>query len=109
MYRLNEKFDWNVPIPFERHLVSKERKTIIHNERVHYLREISTVVKTYHGNVQKQAEIARKLYQLQGTKTLLSESEQHVAIDEMIEYFDTKIENDKKQLLDSWNEKKANV
>src|SRR5690625_259501 len=44
--RLNDDYGWNVPSPFEHLSVSEDRKIIIHNEQLHYLREISTVVKT---------------------------------------------------------------
>src|SRR5690625_2191791 len=104
--RLNEKYKCDVPIPYERYLLSEERKTIIQNERVHYLREISTVIRTYHANGRKQSEIARKLYQLNGAKELLNGENEMVSIDRKIEEYDAQLEIDNKQLLHSWNEKK---
>src|SRR5690625_2305554 len=104
--RLNEKYKWDVPIPYERYFLSEERKTIIQNERVHYLREISTVIRTYHANGRKQSEIARKLYQLNGAKELLNGENEMVSIDRKIEEYDAQLEIDNKQLLHSWNEKK---
>src|SRR5690625_5012831 len=68
IYSLNKKYKWYVPRPYERYFSSEERKTIIQNERFHYLSEISTVIRTYYANGRKQSEIARKLYLLNGRK-----------------------------------------
>src|SRR5690625_4746918 len=99
--RLNENIKLDVPIPYERYFLSEERKTIIQNERVHYLREISTVIRTYHANGRKQSEIARKLYQLNGAKELLNGENEMVSIDRKIEEYDTQLEIDNNQLLHS--------
>src|SRR5699024_691375 len=85
---------------------SEERKTIIPNDRIHYLREISSTIRSYHDRVKKQSDIARKLYQLQGTKRLIEDETIKTKIDETIEAYEVKLSNEAEQLLSSWDDTK---
>src|SRR5699024_9558910 len=104
---LNEKFGWNEQVSFERHVVSTERKTIIPNDRSHYLREISDIVRNYHKRVEQQSEIARDLYAIDRTKKLLqdhpeSTKELNQTFDQSLE----KLQEPERQILNNWDELK---
>src|SRR5699024_3923840 len=103
--KLNEDYAWDEEIDFERHVIAEKQNMIITNERRHYLREIATHVRDYHKNVSKQSDIARKLYQLEGTKEILNE-EQHEDIDNALDTYKEKLSPRAEKLLNSWEETK---
>ena len=104
----NEKFGWDEEVNFERNVVSKERRTIIPNNRSHYLREISETVRTYHKRVEQQSEIARDLYALARTKKLLQDNEDAVKeVNQTFEQQMEKLSEPEKELLNSWDEMEA--
>ncbi|MBU5465239.1 methylmalonyl-CoA mutase family protein [Virgibacillus sp. MSJ-26] len=103
--KLNVDYDWNEEIDFERNVIAEKQNMIITNERRHYLREIATHVRDYHKNVEKQSVIARKLYQLGGTKEILGEGN-HENIDKAIESYEEELNPKSKKLLNSWDETK---
>src|SRR5699024_4228636 len=70
---LNEKYDWDNEVDFERNVIAQKDNMIITNERRHYLREIATHVRNYHKYADQQSEVARKLYQLEGAKEILED------------------------------------
>ncbi|RDW20521.1 fused isobutyryl-CoA mutase/GTPase IcmF [Oceanobacillus chungangensis] len=70
---LNEKYQWNATVDFDRHTIAEKQNMIITNDRRHYLREIANHIRVYHDNVRKQSEIASKLYQLEGTMKVIGE------------------------------------
>ncbi|MCH5585123.1 methylmalonyl-CoA mutase family protein [Shimazuella sp. AN120528] len=49
---------------------------IIPPERMHYLREIASTIRKYHQEAEEQANIATKVYQLEGVKRLLPDIDQ---------------------------------
>ncbi len=104
--RLNEKFDWNETTPYSGNSLSEERKTIIQNERIHYLREISTIVKDYHKRGMQQSEIARKFYQLDGVKKMVKEDQDLDTISALYEQTKSQLDGLNKQLLNNWDETK---
>jgi len=103
--KLNVDYDWNEEIDFERNVIAEKQNMIITNERRHYLREIATHVRDYHKNVKKQSDIARKLYQLEGTKEILGEGN-HENVDKAIESYEEELNPKSKKLLNSWDETK---
>ncbi|WP_269410559.1 fused isobutyryl-CoA mutase/GTPase IcmF [Lentibacillus daqui] len=104
---LNEKYDWNVEVDFDRHTIAEKQNMIITNERRHYLREIATHVRNYHANVKRQSDVARKLYQLHGAKDILDENADVSKIEEKIGSLEEALDAKSKKLLDSWDETKA--
>jgi len=103
--KLNVDYDWNEEIDFERNVIAEKQNMIITNERRHYLRAIATHVRDYHKNVKKQSDIARKLYQLEGTKEILGEGN-HENVDKAIESYEEELNPKSKKLLNSWDETK---
>ncbi|UJL48337.1 cobalamin-dependent protein [Virgibacillus sp. NKC19-16] len=101
---LNEKFSWGDAIDFDRHTIAQKQNMIITNERRHYLREIATHVRNYHDYTEKQSNIARKLYQLEGTKEIVDVENAKTAIDQTIDQYQEDLDPKAKKLLDSWDE-----
>src|SRR5699024_4115818 len=48
------------------------------NDRIHYLREISSTIRSYHETTNKKSEISRKLYQLQGVKEIMDDEDESI-------------------------------
>src|SRR5690625_341676 len=103
MNKIKAAYDWELEIDLEGDVLSKERRTIIPNERIHYLREISSTIRSYHEQVQAQSDIARSLYQLNGTKALIQNELVETTIDETIETYQQKLTKESQQLLESWH------
>src|SRR5690625_4475937 len=103
---LNKRYDWDEETSFKRYLLSSDHNSIIHAERAHYLREISSTVRQYHNRVNDQSTVARKLYQLHGTKELIQDEVTQNKIDQTIDRYETKLNNEEKQLLNTWESTK---
>ncbi|MFZ3578567.1 fused isobutyryl-CoA mutase/GTPase IcmF [Virgibacillus sp. DJP39] len=103
---LNDKYDWNSDIRFERNIIAEKQNMIITNERRHYLREIGTHIRNYHKKTESQSEIARKLYQLQGVKETIDNDEVIQTIDQTIESYEEKLEPEAKKMLGNWDDLK---
>ena len=103
--KINEKYNWNEETNLE-HVKTSERQTIIPNENIHYLREISMTVRNYHKRVEKQSEIARNLYKLYGTKQLIEDEETKNRINQTIDQYEELLESRERNLLESWDEMK---
>ncbi|WP_010648408.1 fused isobutyryl-CoA mutase/GTPase IcmF [Oceanobacillus massiliensis] len=99
---LNEKYSWDEKIGFDRHVISEKQNSIITNERRHYLREISSYIRNYHQRIEKQSDIARKLYQLDGAKLLLEDKAVIDRIDQTFDQLQEQLDPQAKRLLDSW-------
>ncbi|MYL45479.1 methylmalonyl-CoA mutase [Virgibacillus halodenitrificans] len=103
---LNERYAWTEEIKFERNIIAEKQNMIITNERRHYLREISTHVRSYHKHTKNQSEIARKIYQLEGAKEVLEEDDVQTVIDQSVEKYNEQLDARSRKLLDSWDETK---
>lgn len=83
-----------------------EIRHIIPPERTHYLRDISNTVRKYHEESRQQAEIASQLYQLNGTKQLLNETENKdeltAQIDQLIQHMEQNLSPENKKALSDW-------
>ncbi|WP_249869347.1 fused isobutyryl-CoA mutase/GTPase IcmF [Oceanobacillus saliphilus] len=100
---LNEKYNWNEEITFDRNIISEKQNSIITNERRHYLQEIAGHIRNYHQRVEKQSNIATKLYQLEGTKDVLGDAEVFQVLDQTIDQYRDQLEPEARKLLQSWD------
>ncbi|GAA0605510.1 methylmalonyl-CoA mutase family protein [Virgibacillus siamensis] len=103
---LNEKYDWDNAVDFERNIIAQKDNMIITNERRHYLREIATHVRNYHKHADKQSNIARKLYQLEGAKEILDDENAVEAINNSMETYQDELDPKAKKMLHGWDETK---
>ena len=105
---LNEKYGWDSRIDFARNTIAQKQNRIITNERRHYLREIANHVRNYHQAIEKQSQTARKLYQLEGTKEILEDTDVVKKLDQTINQYEDELDPKAKQLLDAWDETRDN-
>src|SRR5690625_2749773 len=106
IHKLQEDYDWELTTTLEGTIVSEERKTVIPNDRIHYLREISSTVRNYHKRVEEQSDVARKLYQLNGTKEIIEDENTQNTLNNTIQAYEDKLTKPSQQLLASWDEMK---
>ncbi|MGC5325689.1 fused isobutyryl-CoA mutase/GTPase IcmF [Brevibacillus sp. SYSU BS000544] len=89
--------------------VSVLKKSLIPNDRITYLQEIANTVRGYRKFSDEQAGIARKLFQLHGTKeTLVSANVENLSelvkvIDAQIAFFEEKLHPECRRILDNWS------
>ena len=83
------------------------KKYIIPPDRVHYLGEIVNTAREYRKQVAEQSAVARRLFQLQGAKEVLSKEGTLADLDEQIAVFDRKLNEEPRQILKDWPELKA--
>lgn len=103
--KVNEKFNFGWQTSYEQFAKTQKQDVIIPNDRRYYLREITDTVRGYHKQAQQQAELATKLYQLEGTKAQLSSSETALisSIDALIEGVKNELNGESKRILENWN------
>ncbi|MEQ6390511.1 methylmalonyl-CoA mutase family protein [Bacillaceae bacterium S4-13-58] len=104
--KMNEKYDWNEEIPFEKTSNVQKQNVIIPNEQRHYLREISSTVRNYHKKAEEQAERARKWYQLEGVLKEVDDTPTIEVLQEKKEKVEASLEPDLKNQLQNWDDKK---
>ena len=102
--KINEKFGFTWQTSYEHFVKTQKQNIVIPNDRRYYLREISETVRNYHKQAEQQAILATKLYQLQGTKQQLPNSEVALiaSIDSLIEGIESTLTIESKQILKNW-------
>jgi len=88
----------------------KKQNIIIPNEQRYYLREVLETVRTYHHRVEEQADIARRLFQLEGAIQAVKEQE---GLEEVIAELEKirrktkeKLTPESTKILDNWEKTK---
>jgi isobutyryl-CoA mutase len=106
-----KQLDWKCTLSFKDEPVAK--RTIIAPERVHYLAQIVETCKQYRRHVDTQSELARTLFQLEGTRRYMEEQgkasgEKDVLanLDHMIEQVKQQLHPDTKRIIETWEQKK---
>ena len=108
--KINEKYGYNWKTSYE--IVSKTEKqdVIIPNDRRYYLLEIVETVRNYHKKVKAQAELATRLYQLEGTIEVLKEKNPDDALIKSLESLAEGVKNEltpeSKRILENWEKLK---
>src|SRR5690606_12969458 len=107
---LNEKYGLNWKTSFSKNEKVVKQNVIIPNEQRYYLREITDTVRKYHRNAEKQAELARRLFQIEGTLATLKERETNEEVIRSLEALKKDIEDKlttkSKQILAGWEDLK---
>ncbi len=103
---LNERYQWDEDIDFERNVIATKDSMIIPNERRHYLREISQTIRTHHDRTEKQKKLAQTAYQLDGAAEVVEEEElKQTLIDKKQTYLD-QLDSEARAALDGWDDTK---
>ncbi|MFC0475869.1 fused isobutyryl-CoA mutase/GTPase IcmF [Robertmurraya beringensis] len=106
---LNEKTGSSLLTTFSKDALVEKQSVIIPTDRRYYLREISDAVRGYHKKAEEQANLARKLFQIEGTLAVIEETSagQEVikALEELKAGVEAKLTSETKKVLSSWEEK----
>lgn len=105
---INEKCGLQWETSFDEDGVVEKQNIIIPNDRMMYLQEIVNTVRNYHAKTEKQAEIARKVFQLAGVLQVL-ETEEGAPTDTLSslkETYEQQLNDETKTILASWDETK---
>ncbi|MDP4170121.1 MAG: methylmalonyl-CoA mutase family protein [Bacillota bacterium] len=108
--KLNEKSAVNWATSFTKNALVEKQNVIIPNDRRYYLREISETVRRYHQKAEEQANLARKMFQLEGAIEAVREREANGEMSAALEVLLIETENaltpESKKILSGWNETK---
>jgi isobutyryl-CoA mutase len=104
--KLNEKAGTDWKTSFSTDAEVEKQNIIIPTDRRYYLREISESVRGYHKLATQQAELARRLFQLEGALEAVKEQGNEAAIaalETLKADTEQKLSPESKKILDSWN------
>ncbi|MDN3018112.1 methylmalonyl-CoA mutase family protein [Paenibacillus sp. BSR1-1] len=104
--KINEKMDTDWVTSFNKNAVVEKQNVIIPTDRRYYLREISETVRGYHKKAEEQANIARKLFQLEGAIEAVQEPSVIAALEAVKAETEAKLTPESKKILDSWEDTK---
>ncbi|MGX9133120.1 fused isobutyryl-CoA mutase/GTPase IcmF [Rummeliibacillus sp. JY-2-4R] len=97
-------YDWQTS--YELFAKTQKQNVIIPNDRRYYLREISETVRGYHKKSEQQVELARKLFQLEGTLKIVKEKSPEDALvqslQQLINGIQDQLSTQSKQILENW-------
>ncbi|MEH6991300.1 fused isobutyryl-CoA mutase/GTPase IcmF [Neobacillus drentensis] len=109
--KINEKMGTDWVTSFSKSALVEKQNVIIPTDRRYYLREISETVRRYHQKAEEQANIARKLFQLEGAIAAVKETEANAEVLASLEAIkqasEEKLTTESKKILDGWENTKA--
>nr|WP_263324134.1 fused isobutyryl-CoA mutase/GTPase IcmF [Neobacillus sp. Marseille-Q6967] len=109
--KINEKTSTDWATSFSKNAKVEKQNVIIPTDRRYYLREISETVRGYHKKAEEQANISRKLFQLEGAIAAVKESngeaEVLAALEKIKVETEAKLTPESKKILESWEKTKA--
>ncbi len=104
--KINEKAGTDWTTSFSTNAVVEKQNVIIPNDRRYYLREISETVRGYHKHAAEQADLARRLFQLEGTIEAVKERETNSEVVSSLEVLKEEVEKkltpESKYILENW-------
>lgn len=104
--KINEKAGTDWTTPFSTDAVVEKQNVIIPNDRRYYLREISETVRGYHKHAAEQANLARRLFQLEGTIEAVKERETNSevlsSLQTLKEEVEKKLTAESKYIIENW-------
>ncbi len=103
---INEKAGTNWTTSFSTNAVVEKQNVIIPNDRRYYLREISETVRGYHKLAAEQADLARRLFQIEGTIEAVKERETNSEVVSSLQVLKEEVEKkltpESKYILENW-------
>lgn len=109
--KINEKMGTDWVTSFNKSALVEKQNVIIPTDRRYYLREISETVRRYHQKAEEQANIARKLFQLEGAIAAVKETEANaevlISLEAIKQATEEKLTPESKKILNGWEKTKA--
>ena len=103
---LNEKVGLDWETSYDELVKTQKQNVIIPTDRLHYLREITDTVRNYHKKSQTQEELARKLFQLEGSIAIVkAQSPDDVLVNSLQSLADSvneELTTESKRILNNW-------
>ena len=103
---LNEKVGLDWETSYDELVKTQKQNVIIPTDRLHYLREITDTVRNYHKKSLTQEELARKLFQLEGSIAIVKEqSPDDVLVNSLQSLADSvneELTTESKRILNNW-------
>jgi isobutyryl-CoA mutase len=104
--KINEKAGTDWTTSFSTHAVVEKQNVIIPNDRRYYLREISETVRSYHKHAAEQADLARRLFQIEGAIEAVKEKETNSevlsSLQVLKEETEKKLTPESRNILENW-------
>jgi isobutyryl-CoA mutase len=102
---LNDKFSLGWETSYKQSAKTQKQNVIIPNDRRYYLREITETIRDYHKRAEQQAELGRRLFQLEGTLDMISEKGGDEALEasirSLIDGVNNELSTESKRILDN--------
>lgn len=109
--KINDKMNTDWETSFSKSALVEKQNVIIPTDRRYYLREISETVRRYHQKAEEQANISRKLFQLEGAIAAVKETEANgevlASLESIKQATEEKLTPESKKILDGWEKTKA--
>lgn len=105
--KINEKMSTDWVTSFSKNALVEKQNVIIPTDRRYYLREISETVRGYHRKAEEQANIARKLFQLEGAIEAVSDTGVITALEAVKQETEARLTPESRKILASWAQTKA--
>lgn len=100
--KINQKMATDWQTSFTKEAIVEKQNVIIPTDRRYYLREISETVRRYHQKAEQQADLARKLFQLEGTIALVKDADVIASLETIKQETEAKLTPESKKILDGW-------
>jgi isobutyryl-CoA mutase len=104
--KINEKAGTDWTTSFSTNAVVEKQNVIIPNDRRYYLRGISETVRSYHKHAAEQADLARRLFQLEGAIEAVEEKETNSevlsSLQALREETEKKLTPESRNILENW-------
>lgn len=104
--KINEKMNTGWVTSYNKKAEVEKQNVIIPTDRRYYLREISETVRQYHKKAEEQANIARKLFQLEGAIEAVTDEKIKAALEAIKQETEAKLTPESKRILATWEQTK---
>ncbi|MEH6956791.1 fused isobutyryl-CoA mutase/GTPase IcmF, partial [Neobacillus drentensis] len=102
--KVNDKMGTGWLTSFSKNALVEKQNVIIPTDRRYYLREISETVRGYHKKAEEQADIARRLFQLEGAIEAVKEQPEVIAALESVKQeTEARLTPESRKILDGWS------
>ncbi len=102
--KVNDKMGTGWLTSFSKNALVEKQNVIIPTDRRYYLREISETVRGYHKKAEEQANIARRLFQLEGAIEAVKEQPEVIAALESVKQeTEARLTPESRKILDGWS------
>jgi isobutyryl-CoA mutase len=102
--KVNDKMGTGWLTSFSNNALVEKQNVIIPTDRRYYLREISETVRGYHRKAEEQANIARRLFQLEGAiEAVKDQPEVIAALESVKQETEARLTPESRKILDGWS------